>query len=60
MPFKIFNIIVKSSSSLTEMVGFFEPFNMKEAESHSGFNPEEIFTNHMVSIGYASVFNRVE
>jgi hypothetical protein len=60
MPFNIVDIIVKISSSLTEMEGFFESFNMKEAEAHNGFDPEGIFMAHMVSIGYSSVFNRVQ
>jgi hypothetical protein len=60
MPFKIVDITVKISSSLAEMAGFFESFNMKEVEAHSGFDPEGVFTTHMVSIGYASVFTRLE
>jgi hypothetical protein len=42
------------------MVGFFKSFNMKEAEAISGFDPEGIFVAHMVSINYASIFNKVQ
>jgi hypothetical protein len=60
IPFNIVDIIVKISSRLIEMEGFFESFNMKEVESCSGFDPERIFTTHMVSIVYASIFDRLE
>jgi len=42
------------------MEGFFNSFNMKEDEAHSGFDPEGVFNTHMVSIIYTLVFNRLE
>jgi hypothetical protein len=60
MPFKIVDISIKISSSLDEMVGFFDSFNMKEVEAHKGFDLEGVFTTHMVSIGYGSIFTRLE
>jgi hypothetical protein len=33
---------------------------MKETKSHSGFDPKGIFMTHMVSINYASIFNKVK
>lgn len=38
MSFKIIGITIKSSSNLTEMVGFFESFNMKEVKAIGGFD----------------------
>jgi hypothetical protein len=52
-----FNSILTPNLFLTWL---FNPLSMKGEKSHSGFNPKRIFTNHMASIGYASVFNRIE
>jgi hypothetical protein len=60
MPFKIVDISVKISSRLIEMPIFFNSFNMKEVEARKGFDPKSVFTTHIVSIRYSSVFTRLE
>jgi hypothetical protein len=60
LPWKIGEIIVKHISHLDELAGHLDQLGLKEVELVEGFDPNDMFTAHMASIGYSSYFTKIE
>jgi hypothetical protein len=55
---KIGEIFVKNISHLDEFTTHFDQFNLKEVHAIHGFDPNNLFSTHMFTIGYGSSFNK--
>jgi hypothetical protein len=60
LPWKIREIIVKHISHLDELAGQLDQLGLNETKLVEGFDPNDLFTAHMSSIGYSSYFTKIE
>ena len=59
LPWNIGEITVKSISNLDEKSTQFELVILKKDNEIKGFDPNQLFTTHMKSVGYSMVFAKI-
>jgi hypothetical protein len=53
LPWKIGEIVLKNVANIDEYAGQFDQFDLKVAEEIKGFDPNQLFMKHMISVGYS-------
>jgi hypothetical protein len=56
MPWKVGNFVFRNINNIDEFAGHFKNLNLKDAERIRGFDPNVIFQEHLLSVGFSSSF----
>jgi hypothetical protein len=56
LPWKIGDFIFKNTNKFDEFVNHFHNVNLKYVENINGFDPNKIFMEHMLSVGFNNSF----
>jgi hypothetical protein len=56
LPWRIGEIVLKSITNIDEFLVEFDKLNLKLADEVKGFNPNQMFMNHMIYVGYSVSF----
>jgi hypothetical protein len=56
LPWKVRDFIVRNMNKIDGFTGHFHGFNLKYAEKVKGFNPDGIFVEHLLAVGFNSSF----
>jgi hypothetical protein len=51
LPWKVGEILLREIPKIDEYASYFNQFNLKFAEEIKGFDPNNLFYNHMVAVG---------
>jgi hypothetical protein len=56
MPWKVRDFIFNNMNKIDEFVGHFHSLNLKYAEKVKGFDPNDIFLEHLLVVGFNNYF----
>jgi hypothetical protein len=56
LPWKVGEITVKNASKIDEFVVQFDPYKLKVVDYVKGFDPQQLFMNHIISTGFSVSF----
>jgi hypothetical protein len=58
LPWKVGEIVLRNMNKIDEFSTHFNHLNLKYAEKIKGFDPSNIFMDHMQSVGFSSAFTQ--